>query len=651
MKTNNAIWSKWIRLASGLMAVMFLTLSFVGQASAKILFEDDLFLNVQSEGIILDSNNNAASGSDITLQFGNTGATDGTMKYNTTTKNLTIDTNGNNVSFSNDNITTTGEAQFQGASHVRIREVAFAAFSGATAPQCNYVNEVAIDTTTKALYVCTATGSPGGTWKSADNNPAAGTSTGNTLTWNGSAWVESNALTNNAGTVTVTNGNTFTANGPINLGDGGDGIAIDSNTWDISSAGAASGLTGIISTGTINFSGATSLSIPQGIGNPGTCTVGQLFYNTTTNATYECTATNTWTIFAAGAQSLQTAYNTGASITTAGGTPIAFTLTNGGFNITGAGATSIGNNTGTVAVDSTTWDISTAGVASGLTGITSANGTISLNNNSAASTTSIGTGTTTGTVSIGGGSDQVAVDSSTWDITGAGVASGLTGVTSTGTVNFSGTGQTRLREVASISAATCTTAGEVAVDTTSKVLYICTSPGSPGIWKADSNNTEVMTFYPEYPDAVVYPDGTTNKGTLQSFYDNAGNTNYYDWTTTNAALQDMGVEFEFPVPSDYRSTGNFTFNYRTSSATAANNAVDIRFYNKTNGMTLCGSSLSNATVGWTVGTVTAATLNTGCPAGANQLDPGDIVRVEVQFYSKNGGNFADVGYLNWAYSN
>src|SRR5665811_766238 len=58
--------------------------------------------------------------------------------------------------------------------------------------------------------------------------------------------------------------------------------------------------------------------------------------------------------------------------------------------------------------------------------------------------TNINTGTSTGTVTIGGGGGTVAIDSSFWDITTAGVVSGLTGFTSSGTINLSGLTASRI---------------------------------------------------------------------------------------------------------------------------------------------------------------------------------------------------------------
>ena len=93
----------------------------------------------------------------------------------------------------------------------------------------------------------------------------------------------------------ITSNGTLDANGVVTIGDNGDAVTIDSNTWDVSSAGVASGLTGLTSTGTIDFSGATRMAMHQGAANPATCTEGDLFYNTTDNYTYTCTAANTWT--------------------------------------------------------------------------------------------------------------------------------------------------------------------------------------------------------------------------------------------------------------------------------------------------------------------------------------------------------------------
>ncbi len=50
----------------------------------------------------------------------------------------------------------------------------------------------------------------------------------------------------------------------IRFGDGGDLISVASGNWDVSNAGVFSGMTGITSTGAMDFGGATSVEIPNG---------------------------------------------------------------------------------------------------------------------------------------------------------------------------------------------------------------------------------------------------------------------------------------------------------------------------------------------------------------------------------------------------
>lgn len=104
--------------------------------------------------------------------------------------------------------------------------------------------------------------------------------------------------------------------------------------------------------------------------------------------------------------------------------------------LTGTTAMTIGDNSQTVAINSSDWDISTTGAMTGIGAITAdgiitgtAGATISgaatSINASSNFTTNIGTGTTTGTVTIGGGSNAVAINSSSWGITSGGVFSGM----------------------------------------------------------------------------------------------------------------------------------------------------------------------------------------------------------------------------------
>ena len=272
------------------------------------------------------------------------------------------------------------------------------------------------------------------------------------------------AINLNANSNFASNINTGTSTGAVSIGNTSAGaVSITSGAAFTLAGGAASTVSTTAGNINIQPAGTGTANVQIGTGGAGTATPdylgldvksttgdpaggaeGYMYYNTFDNK-FRCFENLAWKdCDTTGATaSLQTAYGNGATITTATSTPIAFTLTSGGFNVTGAGATAIGNNAGTVAVDSSDWDISATGAMTGISGITNdaalttAGGTVSLNASSNFAV-NIGTGTTTSTVSIGGNANQVAVDSSVWDITGAGVASGLTGITSTGNVTLTG---------------------------------------------------------------------------------------------------------------------------------------------------------------------------------------------------------------------
>lgn len=163
-------------------------------------------------------------------------------------------------------------------------------------------------------------------------------------------------------------------------------------------------------------------------------------------------------------------------------------------------------------------------------------------------------------------------------------------------------------------------------------------------------NFSNLTFFPEYPDTTVYPDGSNNQGTLESFYDDVQQTGYYEWTT-NALIgtQDMDLRFSFPLPNDFSSTGDFTYDYRTGTTTEANNDVEVRLYNLTDSQE-CANDLTNGTANtWATGTITAASIDTGCTGGTT-LNAGDIVEVQIKLLDQLGASdFANSGKLIWNY--
>ncbi|MDQ3099202.1 MAG: hypothetical protein M3Q44_05640 [bacterium] len=145
----------------------------------------------------------------------------------------------------------------------------------------------------------------------------------------------------------------------IGTGAGGNGINIGTNNTVADTIGIGSaldtlslaGTTSILGATTINGSGSLATNIGTGT-STGTITIGR------TTGTDLALNDASWNITGAGAANFA---SIGATTPGTG----AFTT------LSSTGATTLGNNSSTVAIDTTSWDVSTAGIFSGLTGITS----------------------------------------------------------------------------------------------------------------------------------------------------------------------------------------------------------------------------------------------------------------------------------------
>ena len=223
------------------------------------------------------------------------------------------------------------------------------------------------------------------------------------LTANGGAAISGAASNINNNSNFATNVNTGTSTGTITLGGGASPLAINSTNFDVTAAGALSGITGYNqASGNFAIAGAGTFAT-------GTGAVG-LNGNTTVTGTLGVTGLSTLAAVNA------------AAITTTG-------------NFSQTGATTFSTGTGLVALNGNTTVTGTLGVTSTstFTGLLTANGgatvsaaAINLNNNSNFAT-NINTGTSTGTVSIGGGTAPLVINSTNFDVTAGGALSGITG--------------------------------------------------------------------------------------------------------------------------------------------------------------------------------------------------------------------------------
>jgi hypothetical protein len=121
----------------------------------------------------------------------------------------------------------------------------------------------------------------------------------------------------------------------------------------------------------------------------------------------------------------------------------------------------------------------------------------------------------------------------------------------------------------------------------------------------DRELTRALTFNPSYEKASYQGDGADNIGQLSVSHDNITLANFYDWTSTKATLQDYDVILRVPVPNGFvrwktEGTVNpLTLMYRSTSANAADNKLDIQVYD-TNGVpvTLSGSATGLVGTSW-----------------------------------------------------
>jgi len=602
---------------------------------------------VTMDGVLTGTAGATLSGAVIGLNGNSNFATN--INTGTSTGTVSIGGNGNNVAIDSSvwdissagvasgltGITSTGTVNLSGTSAFRTREVAGIVNPGTA---CTTVGELIMDTNTQVLYACTNAGTDA--WQKVGTGADAGTlsgltsgqflrsdansalTTGNTLTINNGATLSV------AGTFTATNGGsisgapinlnnnsnfatnigTGTSTGTVSIGNSLASIGMASSTWNITTAGVASGFTGFTSTGPINLSGASSFLIPQGAADPGTCAVGQQFYNTTSNQLKLCTAVNTWSV--AGPQNFEAVYGYDADkiLTTANG---AFTIaagtgavnvnsTTGGINlnnnVNGDVNIATGTSTGTVTLGGTGAQTIAVGSGAGAktvnmgsnittstTNLLSGSGGLNLNvNNNQVS--NINTGTSTGQVNVGGNANCVNVNSNTWDISCSGLATGFTGLTSTGNINFTGATSFRAPQAAS-DPGTCNV-GQEYFNTTTNSLRLCVATNTwSGVGAAGTQyvfaydtTTQTVAVANTFQD-VTYSnnsqiDGWTHTPGTATFTATAAGTYMVNMTAriaksggANTTLSFVGVKNTTGAPGTFTEiTG--TQSYGTAAASS-----------------------------------------------------------------------------------
>lgn len=370
-----------------------------------------------------------------------------------------------------------------------------------------------------------------------------------------------------------TNGNT----GAVVLGAALDSLAIASTGLNVSTAGAVTGVTALTATGvqTINASGTSATNIGTGTYS-GAISIGN-------NLSSLAFATSAWDLTSAGALSGITTLSLSDDITMATGQGLKPSTTTAesvgiyGYDTDGAyvgalvvtnsatPATVLGNTDGTTAISSSDWTVSTAGNMAGIGTIASnglitasggltLTGTTSINDTATTSTTSIGGGTTTGTITIGSSGTQ-ALDIGN----GAGIKTVALGSTNTSSITTikggsagvninTGTFDDPTSINTGLNTGTVTIGGTGAMTiaignggTGAKVVALGDSAGASSL--ALNAGTEDMTI-------TSVDDMTINGGSAGSIINLGTNThgNVINIGTNNTALDDINIGSALDTP-------------------------------------------------------------------------------------------------------
>jgi fibronectin-binding autotransporter adhesin len=430
------------------------------------------------------------------------------------------------------------------------------------------------------------------------------------------------------GATTVANGSAFVANGTVTLGDGGDTVAVNSSDWDISATGDVTGLGAVTTDGNATIGDAatdtfTLNSTVQGA-SPFTFEGATADTNETTFSITDPTSDRTITFQDASgtvafltdiagtdltdnttdAYDLQEGTNNYINVnTTDASENISFgnATTNPTFAFLGTGATSfagaltvtgttttngalaangqvtLGDGGDTVAINSSDWDISATGDASGL-------GSIALDGNftqSGATTFATGTGTVSlngattvangsafvanGTVTLGDNGDTVAINSSDWDISATGDVTGLGSVTTDGSATIGDAAADTFTLNATVQGASPFVFEGATADTSETTFAITDPTADRTITFQNASGT--VAFLADIL-ASSLTDNTTDAYDLQE-----GTNNYLNINTTNAS---ENISFG-------NATTNPTFAFLGTGATSFAGALTVTGTTTTNG--------------------------------------------------------------------
>ncbi|MBU0486265.1 MAG: hypothetical protein KKB30_17310, partial [Proteobacteria bacterium] len=171
--------------------------------------------------------------------------------------------------------------------------------------------------------------------------------------------------------------------------------------------------------------------------------------------------------------------------------------------------------------------------------------------------------------------------------------------------------------------------------------------------------TPKLVLQAEYPTAVLKADGTSNNGILTA--SNTGSTtwmNYYNWQSSQAALNDYDIIVRLTLPPDFASwqTNALVIDYCTQTIAAADNKLEVFLYvegqsGDTLNATLSGASakVSSVAATWTTATISATELTNALPAGTD-WNSANTTAVLILRPSSMSSNYVRIGDVELNYN-
>lgn len=159
--------------------------------------------------------------------------------------------------------------------------------------------------------------------------------------------------------------------------------------------------------------------------------------------------------------------------------------------------------------------------------------------------------------------------------------------------------------------------------------------------------TVTVSLQPSFDKTSFQGDGSSNVGQLSLQHDDSARKNFYQWTSTQAALQDYDLLVHIPLPNGFvrwqqtADTNPVSFQYRTTSMSALSSAIDLQITD-TNGVpvTLSGSVTGLSSTSW----AETGVEYTGTPTWT----AGQTMMVRIRGFAKNGEQ-AHIGSLQLRY--